>query len=1570
MSGLPSKHRSLPALGVVGTALGSALTFAVALGAGVLLHLDLPAARQFATRELNRALLDKFKGRITLERVATLRVDRVGGLDARILAADGTTVVVARGVRARVHPIALVKSVLQSGALDVGVLDVDVEFLDVCLDADEAGTLKLQTAFESASATGGGRPLRLAMTDITVHRAFVHGQMKGVPRIDADLKELRGAVGVVPHAVAVDVSHAVLFARGMPEGANPRGTIEAHVAVPSKAGHTLGIDASFDGRVGGIPATARAVIEGDRLDAVLDVPEVADDLVRALVAQAPVHRPVAAHLEAHGDLASLHTTAHLTVGAAELRAEAELALVGKFPGTVGLDVRNVDLRALWPEAPSSRLALHADVRFDMERSGVLAGRFTATVPEGGEIGNQFIPAATLQGDFEQRLSSMGRGGLEVKMQGLVSEPGAPTDLRVGLRTDTPAPVLDFDASSHIARLADIRRVRGLGGGAARLRVQGTITLAATPSFDATLVGDVEGFQQATARAETSRLVAHGFGPFAKPTVDATLEADEVSLSRYQFPHARVTTQGPLSAERVTLSLRGERTPSLRASGTVDLFSEAPTLRDAQLDVSRGRQALHAAVNQVRVGSRGVDMVGAWITGIGEPIRASFDTRRGSLLVQASSKGVDLQALGYLLGMEDTLKQGRLAFVVDLTARRDGAEGSATVDLDHGRLASLDEVSGHIDTHMQGREVTGVVKASLGGLGTLDVSQMHTEVGGTGPLSADSWRRTWGTLRIDGQIDLAKVAELLPPNTLPFSRLSGRLTLQGQIKRDDEADVTPNVAFTLKTSGLRLAPRTAPDVKSGGTTLVATPPWDLSGIDVQLDVRADGDSGFAEIAARLVDKEGALVSMDAKSDALPYTRLFASNEGEAEYMKDVPFSALIVIPSRKLDRLPDIVKPDGASGDVEARIAIEGTVRKPTIDATVKAHAIKFDRSQLVRKLDADLAVKYNGSAGDVILDARSSKNGALHATAHVNAKVDDVLGAKTGDFPWDASGKATFTRFPLGAAAELSNRQVRGEMSGFIELTDLHKDARAKVDLDLASLRVGDETFQAGNVKVALDGHTLQASARIERTHAVASANAKVGMTWGTNMTPSVDPSGSADASFQATHFPASILAPLVQNLFDELQGTIDADAHVSLHPNEKPKMNGAITLNDGLVEVIALGQELHGVKAKMLFTPDGVVRLESLTASGTTGKLTASGAARLDGFNLVGADAVLTIGQGDAMPLDLQGAPMGTVYGQLDMKATSSSDQKAIDLKVDVASLHVELPEASTHSVQELDESKPQTHVGVYASPGKFVELPLDGFDIQEQTQAALPPSNTLTVDLHLGRSVEIQRGTDLKVDLEGDLTAKVGQKIEVTGQIRLKSGTLDVRGKAFEIETGTLTFAGDSSNPEVQVTAVWTAGDGTRVYADYVGPLKTGKVILRSQPARPQNEILELVLFGTADGAQGTPYLPTDQPNGATQAGTAVGGLATAGLSKGLNKLTGIAITTKIDTSRANNPRPEVAVQIARDISLQLAVVLGPTLSGTNADTTYATIDWRFHKNWSLETTFGNLGSSFADIVWQHRY
>ena len=216
------------------------------------------------------------------------------------------------------------------------------------------------------------------------------------------------------------------------------------------------------------------------------------------------------------------------------------------------------------------------------------------------------------------------------------------------------------------------------------------------------------------------------------------------------------------------------------------------------------------------------------------------------------------------------------------------------------------------------------------------------------------------------------------------------------------------------------------------------------------------------------------------------------------------------------------------------------------------------------------------------------------------------------------------------------------------------------------------------------------------------------------------------------------------------------------------------------------------------------------------------------------------------------------------------------------------------------------------------------------------------------------------------------IANEVTVSGQIHLVRGTIDVQGKPFTIDNGTVSFVGDDpSNPQVVLTAEWTAPDQTRVYADFVGPLKTGKVTLRSDPVLPggQNDILALLLGATA----------TDNAtSGFSNAGAGVAGgavtqpinKALGGVNRALDKF-GLAggITAKIDTSTAN-PRPEVAVQIARDISVQVAFVIGTPLPGTNPDTTLVTLNWRFLRKWSLEGTQGDAGTSIIDLIWQHRY
>jgi translocation and assembly module TamB len=446
---------------------------------------------------------------------------------------------------------------------------------------------------------------------------------------------------------------------------------------------------------------------------------------------------------------------------------------------------------------------------------------------------------------------------------------------------------------------------------------------------------------------------------------------------------------------------------------------------------------------------------------------------------------------------------------------------------------------------------------------------------------------------------------------------------------------------------------------------------------------------------------------------------------------------------------------------------------------------------------------------------------------------------------------------------------------------------------------------------------------------------------------------------------------PFVASALSELDGRIDADARIDVKQGGgPPNMKGSVDLSEGLLQLVRLGEPLHGVNVKISMTPDGLVRVDDLTAHGSTGTVNAKAVVRLNGFDLVGARANMHIPRRDPLPVDFDGQDIGVVDGDMSIRLDRSADGRVTNVAVDIPRLHTLLPLSSSHGVQELGEAK-GVRVGYFRRQAQFILLPKDAEDLGQGLDASTKgtPSRT-NVAVHLGNDVEIKRGTTLRVLLEGDPKIEIAEQARMSGQIRLRRGILEVQGKRFEIEKGTVSFVGDEpSNPQVMITAGWTAPDGTRVYADFEGPLKTGKVKLRSEPPRPQNEVLALIMFGTAEGSSSTPYA-SPQPDGATRAGTTAGSFATEGLSKGLDELTGLEVSTKIDTTSSANPKPEIEVQIARDISLQIGYVLGTPPPGTNPDKTLLTVDWRFRRNWSMEATFGDQGSSIMDFVWRYRY
>ena len=401
--------------------------------------------------------------------------------------------------------------------------------------------------------------------------------------------------------------------------------------------------------------------------------------------------------------------------------------------------------------------------------------------------------------------------------------------------------------------------------------------------------------------------------------------------------------------------------------------------------------------------------------------------------------------------------------------------------------------------------------------------------------------------------------------------------------------------------------------------------------------------------------------------------------------------------------------------------------------------------------------------------------------------------------------------------------------------------------------------------------------------------------------------------------------------------------------------------LEDGVAQVAAVGQRFDRIKARLTLEP-GKAKLEQLSARATSGQLDVTGEARFAGLELTSAEGHVRMSKSDKVALSVSGTEVGEMYGAVDVRLTPNPTTHENLLKVDVPNLHVGVTDTGSQDLQDLEPAK-GVRVGVHRVQGGFVTLPLQPLKDSDPAKNDHP----MVVEVHLG-SIELERGDMLKAQLGGQLHVVLGDPLTMTGQIDLKGGKLDVSGKQFEVESGTVTFSGEPANPTIVATARWDSPDEEkhRVYADFTGSAAKGKITLRSEPPLTQDQILSLLLTGSSDGSLG------GGSGGGSSAATAVGavsGSATQGLNKVLSGISNLDVSTRIDTS-TGSARPELVIQISPRVAAQITRALGEPAPGQPPDLTFLTFDFRLLHSWSLDTLIGDRGESGLDVVWRKRY
>ena len=448
-------------------------------------------------------------------------------------------------------------------------------------------------------------------------------------------------------------------------------------------------------------------------------------------------------------------------------------------------------------------------------------------------------------------------------------------------------------------------------------------------------------------------------------------------------------------------------------------------------------------------------------------------------------------------------------------------------------------------------------------------------------------------------------------------------------------------------------------------------------------------------------------------------------------------------------------------------------------------------------------------------------------------------------------------------------------------------------------------------------------------------------------------------------------IAPFADAAVNDLTGTLNADAKVHLTPDpSQVNMSGSVVLTNGGMEVPAIGEELNKVQAKISMHPDRHPSvLEDMEADPATGHVKITGQAKMAGLEFKSAKAHIAIKNGQEIPISSQGVEFGDAWGQID--ATVTNSPKLMNVDVSIPQLHMHLPESTGHSVQALP-GDPTIDIGHRTPDGKLALLEL------APPAKVTAPGDSETKILRQARSRRVHRP---RHHAEDRRDGRAGDRHEGERDDHERSAPAPPERGLPRGERQALRDRqrhGELHRP------------GGQPGHQRVGAL--GRARRRSDaghrrvPRAAQDRAHHLALGAVAVGERDPLAHPLrverwrrSAPGGDANSGAGgdtakgvgmAGGVATQAINSAISGVTGDSVTTRVDTSESDNPRPDIGWQISHSIAAHFVVNLGLPAPGDNPDQELLLVDWRFVRNWMLEGTVGDAGSSLLDLSWRWRY
>ncbi|MEI9936840.1 MAG: hypothetical protein WDO69_06430 [Pseudomonadota bacterium] len=1559
-------RRVLATLARVGMGAGLMLVFVGGSLLSFVLYANLPAGRRGVALALTRVLASTFEGRFSIDAIerVSLRELRARGITVRD--PDGHVVLTVNALSVQMDLADLLrKALLGTGVVTLRFDHARVERAEVYLLPGSNNVPTIVDAFTptparvpSSVAQASPQTLKIWFPEIEVGHIYGRMALEGVPTLEAELSTVRGAVVGSAALTSVDVERFSATVRGL-GGADATGVGSVHVRAPGA------VWTSFDGYFGELQFGTVVRVDSPKLDVTLDVPRAEPKTVRALWASYPLLEDLGAHVEAVGTLQTMHTQAKLLVGQGSITSSGELRLSGHPGADLELSARSVDLRAIWPTAPSTDL--DADSSLAVYQSG---DQWIANVngtTRATQILGTPLPPIDVTGSYDAK----GFSG-----HATAHEPGVPLKLTFDVHPDGS---IDGSAEAKGVDLSRAPRLQPYFDGRGRLDVQlkGRIDKGRLVTQ---VSGDLSGFQYGQVSIDSNKFSGRVAGPVADPeklSVDLSVTSRRLRAGAFGFDDLKTELHGPVTRPVVSTTISNQHGPQITAKATITP-RHATRIDDLSVEVRRDQAALVATIAEVDIAGEELRVNGLRMEGAGGKLDGSGQLGPNGLALVAHGARLDLGVIAHALGLPRGVLGGKASLDADLESGKKTQRGSFAVQLENAESdgVAIDTLS--LTGELSGSELHLLSAAKLRDFGSFSGEAKATLAGNL--AEARSFEGATGVLTVKAEHVPFSLLSYVLPKSAHVNDVRGEAGATLVLDRA-APDTVPNVSLVANTTGLYVG-LDANDEHGK--------PLAVDGVEAHAGLNHNGASGDTDLVFKLDDQHGPLASVTAQL-RVDLAAALKHPERLWSQLRSTPLVAKALVDDRALEDLPAAIAPQGIEGRLRTELSLRGSIDHPIFSDKTELYRLRLGVSErdkavdVCAQLDYDKSTGQYGARGEVFLpkgtsDTRACQGGRIaQFSAGGRAEWDKLLSSTlSADPAWTGTAGLSLEGMPVDIVPAFADAGFGGSVLGVVMFDRRDALPQVRSQLEVRDAVLGRTRLGTAVVQAHTDGRALSAALDIEQPNSGPLGGSQIGgklnaqlltaVNW-QGVVPSIDDTRPISASLSATNLDAVLLTPFVQDVLSEIGGKLDAALELNMTPNLEAKadehwagnVKGTLAVRDGNLQLSQLGLRMRKVQISAMAEAHSnrtLLTIKSLSAAaeGDKPNVSAAGYLWFAGHRIVSGEANARL---QSVPFLVEGVPLATLTSvptSKDIVISLERRPREMFVGLTIPKLEAKLPQAATRSLIDLADSKDILIAQPIAKPSSAT----DG--------DALP----WRVHFELGNDVKITRA-DLSLPISGSPEIVLGESLQIAGNVDLRQGgRLSLPGvpRPFTIESGTVSFDadGDPKNPRLKVRAVCKLPQLT-VWATVNGSFQDAKFAFESDNPNLTNQAQILAAL----------ISPTDSASSASAGANQSTDQLRAGAGYLSQQLLANTALSHLELKAGNETTADqhsyatysAAYPITDEIWFEGSYKTLQTqdLTGASRNAFSGTFDWRFKKNWSLTVEAGTIGAG-TDLLWLYRY